>query len=187
VDAFQDVSPSTLSIHRVPLPSYHHRFTSPSILITSLLRDHLLPYFGASRSVDQHDLILLRNGIIILSMWIFEIDNKCYGLFSFRIFLSFHPLSLFHSFLVPLLITLHFSLVCCCSLISRVAKSVQCLATGWTTGRSRFNPRHRRKDFSSKSTAHTSHRTVWRFFSPAWKRKRWQQPSGTILAVPLRG
>jgi hypothetical protein len=31
----------------------------------------------------------------------------------------------------------------------RVAQSVQCLATGWTTGRSRSDPRQRRKDFSS--------------------------------------
>jgi hypothetical protein len=34
-------------------------------------------------------------------------------------------------------------------LVSRVAQSVECLATGWTTGRSRFDPRQRRKDFSS--------------------------------------
>jgi hypothetical protein len=33
--------------------------------------------------------------------------------------------------------------------VSRVAQSVQCLATGWMTGRSRFDPRERRKDFSS--------------------------------------
>jgi hypothetical protein len=33
--------------------------------------------------------------------------------------------------------------------VSRVAQSVQCLATGWTTGRSRFDPRQRRRDFSS--------------------------------------
>jgi hypothetical protein len=32
--------------------------------------------------------------------------------------------------------------------VSRVAQSVQCLATGWTTGRSRFDPRQKRKDFS---------------------------------------
>jgi hypothetical protein len=32
---------------------------------------------------------------------------------------------------------------------SRVAQSVYSLATGWTTGRSRFGPRQRRKDFSS--------------------------------------
>jgi hypothetical protein len=31
----------------------------------------------------------------------------------------------------------------------RVAQSVQCLATGWTTGRSKFDPWQRRKDFSS--------------------------------------
>jgi hypothetical protein len=33
--------------------------------------------------------------------------------------------------------------------VSRVAQSLQCLATGWTTGRSRFDPRQGRKDFSS--------------------------------------
>jgi hypothetical protein len=32
---------------------------------------------------------------------------------------------------------------------SRVAQSVECLATGWTTGRSRFDPRQRQKDLSS--------------------------------------
>jgi hypothetical protein len=32
--------------------------------------------------------------------------------------------------------------------VSRVTQSVYCLATGWTTGGSRFDPRHRRKDFS---------------------------------------
>jgi hypothetical protein len=32
---------------------------------------------------------------------------------------------------------------------SWVAQSVQCLAMGWTTGRSRFDPWQRRKDFSS--------------------------------------
>jgi hypothetical protein len=32
---------------------------------------------------------------------------------------------------------------------SRVAQSVYCLATGWTTGRSGLEPRQRRKDFSS--------------------------------------
>jgi hypothetical protein len=31
--------------------------------------------------------------------------------------------------------------------VSRVAQAV-CLATGWTTGRSRFDPRQRQKDFS---------------------------------------
>jgi hypothetical protein len=34
-------------------------------------------------------------------------------------------------------------------MVSRVAQSVYCLATGWTTERSRFDPRQRRKDFSS--------------------------------------
>jgi hypothetical protein len=32
---------------------------------------------------------------------------------------------------------------------SLVAQLVYCLATGWTTGRSRFDPRQRREDFSS--------------------------------------
>jgi hypothetical protein len=32
--------------------------------------------------------------------------------------------------------------------VSRVAQSVQCLATGWTTGQLRFNPRHRRNNSS---------------------------------------
>jgi hypothetical protein len=32
--------------------------------------------------------------------------------------------------------------------VSRAAQSVQCLATGWTTGRSRFDPRQWQKDFS---------------------------------------
>jgi hypothetical protein len=32
--------------------------------------------------------------------------------------------------------------------VSRVAQSVQCLATGWTTGWLGFDPRQRRKDFS---------------------------------------
>jgi hypothetical protein len=31
----------------------------------------------------------------------------------------------------------------------------KCLATGWTTGRSRFDPRHRRKDFSSNLCVQT--------------------------------
>jgi hypothetical protein len=35
------------------------------------------------------------------------------------------------------------------SLVSRVVQSAYCLATGWTTGRSRFDPRQSRKDFSS--------------------------------------
>jgi hypothetical protein len=33
--------------------------------------------------------------------------------------------------------------------VSRVAQSMQCLATGWMTARSRFDPRQRRKDFFS--------------------------------------
>jgi hypothetical protein len=35
------------------------------------------------------------------------------------------------------------------SIVSRVAQPEQCLATGWKTGRSRFDLRQRRKDFSS--------------------------------------
>jgi hypothetical protein len=36
-----------------------------------------------------------------------------------------------------------------------VAQSVQCLATDWTTGRSRFDPRQGRKDFSSNLCVQT--------------------------------
>jgi hypothetical protein len=39
--------------------------------------------------------------------------------------------------------------------VSRVAQSVYCLATGWTTGLSRFDLRQRRKDFSSSLCVHT--------------------------------
>jgi hypothetical protein len=41
-------------------------------------------------------------------------------------------------------------------LVSRVAQSVYCLATGWTTGRFRFDPRHRRKDFSCNLCVQTT-------------------------------
>jgi hypothetical protein len=37
--------------------------------------------------------------------------------------------------------------------VSRVAQSVRCLATGWTTGRSRFDPRQRRKIFPVASVS----------------------------------
>jgi hypothetical protein len=37
--------------------------------------------------------------------------------------------------------------------VNRVAQSVQCLATGWTTARSRFDPWKRRKDFSCSSAS----------------------------------
>jgi hypothetical protein len=37
-----------------------------------------------------------------------------------------------------------------------VSQSVYCLATGWTTGRSRFDPGQRRKNFSSNLCVHTS-------------------------------
>jgi hypothetical protein len=39
--------------------------------------------------------------------------------------------------------------------MSRVAQSVQCLATDWTTGRWGFDPRQRRKDFSSSLCVQT--------------------------------
>jgi hypothetical protein len=39
--------------------------------------------------------------------------------------------------------------------VSRIVQSVQCLATGWTTGRIRFDPRQRRKDFYSSFCAQT--------------------------------
>jgi hypothetical protein len=39
--------------------------------------------------------------------------------------------------------------------LSRVAQSVYCLATGWTTGRSRFDPQQKRKDFSSSLCVQT--------------------------------
>jgi hypothetical protein len=39
--------------------------------------------------------------------------------------------------------------------VSPVAQSVQCLATGWTTGRSRFDPRQRREDLSSSLCVQT--------------------------------
>jgi hypothetical protein len=38
---------------------------------------------------------------------------------------------------------------------SRVAQSVRCLATGWTTGRSRFDPWQRRRHFSSSFCVQT--------------------------------
>jgi hypothetical protein len=38
---------------------------------------------------------------------------------------------------------------------SRVAQSVECLAMGWTTGRSSFDPRQRIKDFSSSLCVQT--------------------------------
>jgi hypothetical protein len=40
--------------------------------------------------------------------------------------------------------------------LSRVGQSVYCLATGWTTARSRFDPRQRRKDFPSSLCVQTS-------------------------------
>jgi hypothetical protein len=41
-------------------------------------------------------------------------------------------------------------------MVSRVAQSVQCLATGWPTGRWRFDLRQRRKDFSSSLCVQTA-------------------------------
>jgi hypothetical protein len=40
-------------------------------------------------------------------------------------------------------------------LYARVAQSLQCLGTGWTTGRSRFDPRQRRQDSSSSLCVQT--------------------------------
>jgi hypothetical protein len=48
-----------------------------------------------------------------------------------------------------------FSASYCTSHVSRVAQSIYCLATGWTTGRSRFDPRQRRKNFSSNVCVQT--------------------------------
>jgi hypothetical protein len=42
-----------------------------------------------------------------------------------------------------------------CQMSAEVARSVWCLATGWTTGRSKFDPRQRRKDFSSNLCVQT--------------------------------
>jgi hypothetical protein len=39
--------------------------------------------------------------------------------------------------------------------VSRIAQSVQCLATGWTTERSGFDPRQRRKNFFSNLCVQT--------------------------------
>jgi hypothetical protein len=39
--------------------------------------------------------------------------------------------------------------------LDSVAQSVQCLTTGWTTGRSRFDPRQKRNDFSSNLCVQT--------------------------------
>jgi hypothetical protein len=39
--------------------------------------------------------------------------------------------------------------------VSGVAQSVQCLTTGWTTGRWRCDPRQRQKDFSSSLCVQT--------------------------------
>jgi hypothetical protein len=39
--------------------------------------------------------------------------------------------------------------------VSWVAQSVWCLATGWTTGRTTFDPRQRRKDFYSSLCVQT--------------------------------
>jgi hypothetical protein len=39
--------------------------------------------------------------------------------------------------------------------VSRVAQSVYCLATDWTTGRSRFDPQQRREGFTSNLCVQT--------------------------------
>jgi hypothetical protein len=77
----------------------------------------------------------------------------------------------------PLNILLLFSTIM--QILSRVALSVSCLATDWTTGRSRFDSRQRRKDFSSSlcvqtgSGAHPVFCTlVSRVLSPGLKRGR---------------
>jgi hypothetical protein len=44
---------------------------------------------------------------------------------------------------------------CVLTAVSRVAQSVQCLATGWTTGLLKFDPRQRRKNFSSSLCVET--------------------------------
>jgi hypothetical protein len=41
-------------------------------------------------------------------------------------------------------------------MVCRVAQSVYCLATGWTIGRLRFDPRQRQKDVSSNLCVQTS-------------------------------
>jgi hypothetical protein len=62
---------------------------------------------------------------------------------------------------------------------AEVAQSVECLATGWTKGRSRFDPRQRRKDLSSNlcapagSGAHPASCPIGtRVLSPGLKRGR---------------
>jgi hypothetical protein len=62
--------------------------------------------------------------------------------------------------------------------VRRVTQSVYCLATGWTTERSRFDPRQRRKDSSSilcvqiGSGAHPASCTMGTILSPGVKRGR---------------
>jgi hypothetical protein len=64
-----------------------------------------------------------------------------------------------------------------CISVSRVAQTVQCLAADWTTGRSRFDPRQRRKDFSRSfcvQTGSRAQRVQWvpEVLSPGVKRGR---------------
>jgi hypothetical protein len=44
----------------------------------------------------------------------------------------------------------------CYTSVNQVAQSVLCLAVGWMTGRSRFDPQQRQKDFSSSFCVQTS-------------------------------
>jgi hypothetical protein len=73
----------------------------------------------------------------------------------------------------------------------RVAQSVWCLATGWTTGRSRFNPKQRRNDFSSSlcvqtgSGAHPASCTVGTGGPfPRAKVRPWRDPDHSTHLVP---
>jgi hypothetical protein len=52
-----------------------------------------------------------------------------------------------------------FSVSCCCVCVTQADQSVRCLATGWTTGRSRFDPRQRRKNLSSRLCVQTGSAT----------------------------
>jgi hypothetical protein len=73
----------------------------------------------------------------------FEFKNKIFNL------ISLHKFKLFFPFCIKSSISSSYLRL----LVSRVAQSVQCLATGWTTGRSRFDRRKRRKDFPLASVS----------------------------------
>jgi hypothetical protein len=75
--------------------------------------------------------------------------------------------------------------------VSRVAQSLQCLAMGWMTGRWWFNPRQRRKNFSSISVSrpalrHTQHLVRWvpEVLFPGPKRGRDVTPTTHPPLVP---